>query len=205
MEKLKLYGTPLSHFTRKIRILLAEFNVEFEFIRNPNILTTTTTAYGDNPMMKVPALVQGGDMIINSDHIARYLVGKYDPGDRFAVRSEAINDMNHLAVINGIMENEVVLILAARGGLSGLDTITYFRKLMASIESGLAWLEQRTVPETPGFYYKDIALVCMWQHVAHYKSAPNLEAYPRLAERVGCFSARPSVASTTPEASLAAV
>ena len=202
MEKPRLYGTPLSHFTRKLRILLAELNVDVEFVRVPGVLTTSAVAYGDNPLMRVPTLVHGDDTLIDSDHIARYLVGRYDPGDRFGVRSEVVRDLNLLAVINGIMANEVVLILAERGGLSGLGDLVYFRKLMTAIDSGLSWLEGLTDPEEDSFLYRDMALICMWQHVAHYKIAPGLERYPRIAARVSRFSARPSVASTTPEASL---
>ena len=203
METLRLYGTPLSHFTRKARILLAEFNVDFEWVRVPGVLATAAVAYGDNPLMRVPTLVHEGNTIIDSDHIARYLVGRYDPADRFGVRSEEVHDLNRLAVINGIMANEVVLILAERGGLSDLGNITYFRKLMTAIDNGLAWLEGLTDPEEDSFRYGDIALICMWQHVVHYKIAQALERYPRLAARVGRFSTRSSVANTTPEASLA--
>jgi glutathione S-transferase len=203
METPRLYGTPLSHFTRKIRILLVEFNVDFEFVRVPSVLATAAVAYGDNPLMRVPTLVHEGNTIIDSEHIARYLVGRYDPADRFGVRSEVVRDLNRLAVINGIMANEVVLILAERGGLSDLSNITYFRKLRTAIDSGLAWLENLTDPEEDSFLYVDIALICMWQHIVHYKSAPDLEQYPRIVARVGRFSARLSVARTTPEASLA--
>ena len=66
-----LHGTPLSHFTRKIRILLAELGVAYDFVRARSVLATTPEAYGDNPLMRVPTLVQDGVMLIESDHIAR--------------------------------------------------------------------------------------------------------------------------------------
>jgi glutathione S-transferase len=203
MESLKLYGTPLSHFTRKVRIVLAELGVEFEFVRLSSILTASGSSYGDNPLLRVPALVDGGATIIESDHIARYIVAKYDPTDRFAVRSERVEDLNHLAVVNGIMDNEVVLILAKRSGLADLDSVAYFRKLATAIDGGLAWLDGRTDPDDPTFDYGDIVMICMWQHVMHYKMVQGLDAYLRIAARVARFTERPSVASTSPEASLA--
>src|SRR6185295_1367427 len=77
MTKPRLHGTPLSHFTRKIRILFAELGVEFDFVRAPSVLAGEAAAYGDNPLMRVPTLVHGDDTVIESDHIARYLVARF--------------------------------------------------------------------------------------------------------------------------------
>jgi glutathione S-transferase len=203
MDPPKLYGTPLSHFTRKIRILMLELGVSFDFVRLPSLLDTSATPYGDNPLMRVPTLVDGAVTVFESDHIARYVVGEYDPSDRLEVRRDDVRGMNILAVVNGVMANEVVLILAKRGGLTDVEGVTYFRKLIAAIDAGLAWLDKNTDPDQASFDYRDIALICMWQHVAHYATTQNLEKYVRVAARVARFSDRPSVASTTPEASLA--
>lgn len=203
MEKPRLYGTPLSHFTRKIRVLFAELGVELDFVRTPGVLAASPASYGDNPMMRVPTLVYEGETVIESDHIARYVIGKYDPADRLEVRSERVRDLNRLAVVNGIMANEVVLILAKRGGLSDVDGVAYFRKLRAAIDGGLAWLDSQTDPEDAKFTYGDIVTICMWQHVLHYAFVSDAGLYPRIAARVARFADRRSVASTSPEASLA--
>jgi glutathione S-transferase len=176
MNTLRLVGTPLSHFTRKIRILLAEFGVSFEFDRSPGVLSPPGAAYGDNPLLRVPTLFHGPLTLIESDHIARYVVAQFDPTDRFGVRSEHVDDLNRLAVVNGIMNNEVVLILAKRARLD---------------------------PDRDTFDYRDIATICLWQHLTHYRMAADPSRYPRLAARVARFSDRPSIASTAPEASLA--
>jgi glutathione S-transferase len=193
---MKLHGTPLSHFTRKIRILLDELDVPFEMVWTPGVLADSAEAYGDNPLMRIPTLVDGATTVVDSDHIARYLVGRFDAEDRFGVRSERVVDMNRLAVTSGVMANEVVLILARRGGLEDLESVTYFRKLFAAIGNGLAWLDAR-VDDDPRFDWRDIALVCMWQHLAHYKLV-DLAPYPKIAARVARFADRSSVASTAP-------
>ena len=198
---MKLHGTPLSHFTRKIRILAAELAIPLDFIRERTVMSTAPEAYANNPLMRVPTLVDGDVTVIESDHIARYLVANHDPADRLGVRSEAVEDLNRLAVINGVMANEVTPILSKRGGLD-ITGIVYFDKLLASIDTGLAWLDARIDPDTPGFDYRDITLVCAWQHLAHYGLRP-LEPYRRVAARGARFADRPSVASTTPERSLA--
>ena len=203
MERLRLYGTPLSHFTRKIRILLTELGVDFELVRPTSLLTTSTDGYGENPLMRVPTLEHRGVRLFDSDHIARYVVSVFDPEDRFGVRTEDPCDLNRLAVVQGIMDNEVVLILAKRGGLEDVESVAYFRKLSTAIENGLAWLDAHTPLEQARFDYGDMATLCMWQHVAHYGIAKSLERYPRVAARVARFAERPSVVRTTPEASLA--
>jgi glutathione S-transferase len=202
MPRPQLHGTPLSHFTRKIRILLAELEVPFDFVRPTSILGTETATYGDNPLMRVPTLVHDGATVIESDHIARYLVGRYDPEDRFGVRRDDVRDLNRLAVLNGIMANEVVVILAKRGGLADVNGVAYFRKLLVAIDTALAWLDGEIDPDRERFDYVDMATIAMWEHAVHYQLAQGLERYPRIAARVARFAARPSVATTTPEASL---
>lgn len=203
METPQLHGTPLSHFTRKIRIVLAELGVDYDFVRARSVLATEAAAYADNPLMRVPTLVHGAVRLIESDHIARYVVGQYDPADRLGVRSEGADDLNRLAVVNGVMDNEVVLLLAKRGGVADLDAVTYFRKLATAIDAGLGWLDAHIDPDAPGFDYRDIAMVCLWQHLEHYQLVGGLDRYGRIAARVARFADRPSVATTTPEASLA--
>lgn len=199
----KLIGTPLSHFTRKVRILFAELGVPYELVHLTGLLTDAPTAYAEHPLMRVPTLMHGEDRVFESDHIARYLVRNHDPQDRFGVRSEDVRDLNRLAVINGIMSNEVVLILARRGGVTDIASILYFRKLLTAIDAGLAWLETETEPGGADLRYVDIALICMWQHLVHYQLTKELERYPRIAARVAQFAERPSIASTAPQASLA--
>ena len=203
--KLQLHGTPLSHFTRKIRILLAELGVAYDFVRGSSVLATSPADYGNNPLMRVPTLVHGDVTLIDSDHIARYLVSVFDTHDRFGVDTKHPDDLVRLAVVNGIMANEVVLILAKRGGLSDLEQVAYFRKLASAIDEGLAWLEALVAPAGDRFDYADIATICMWQHLVHYQLSmlAPLARYPRLAARVAHLSTRDSVARTTPEASLA--
>ncbi len=169
-------------------------------MRTASVLAPSAKAYGDNPLLRVPTLVDGDVTLIESDAIARYVVGKHDAADWFGVRSERARDLNRLAVANGIMANEVVLILAKRGGLEDIDAVAYFRKLRAAIDSGLAWLDA-DVDLDARFDYADMTLICMWQHALHYQLA-STGRYDRIAARVARFADRPSVASTTPERSL---
>lgn len=201
MTPLRLYGTPLSHFTRKLRVVFTELDVPFEFVRVGGVLGTGASGYGDNPLLRIPTLVHEGSTLLESDHIARYVASRFDPGDRLRVRSDDVDDLNRLAVANGVMDDVVVLILAKRGGLEDLERVAYFRKRSVAIDSALAWLDAHL--DRGELDYAGIAAICMWQHLAHYGLAKEPDRYPRLAAYVERYAARPSIASTTPAASLA--
>jgi glutathione S-transferase len=204
MQKLILIGTPLSHFTRKIRILLHELGIPFDFELARNLLEADAARYGQNPLMRVPTLIDGDLWVIESDHIARHIVMTRAPHDPFHVLTPAVADLNRLAVINGIMAHEVTIILAARGGLTDVMSHTYFQKLGSAITAGLTWLDRDIDSGRESFDYVDVATICMWEHLVHYAIIPGLHGFQRIAERVARFSTRQSVAHTTPQASLAA-
>lgn len=204
MQKPTLLGTPLSHFTRKVRIVLHELDISFHFELVRNLLEADAARYGQNPLMRVPTLIDGDLWIIESDHIARHLVATRAPHDPLSVLTLTTADLNRLAVLNGIMAHEVTIILAARGGLTDVMAHTYFQKLTHAITSGLSWLDQNLDSERESFDYVDVVTICMWEHLVHYGIVPGLHGFPRIAERVARFSRRDSVAHTTPQASLEA-
>lgn len=199
---LKLHGTPLSHFTRKVRILLAELGVQYEMAWTSSLLADSPAGFGDNPLMRIPTLVVGDRIVVDSDHIARVIVDTYDTSDWFGVKTGDPMLLNRLAVANGIMANAVSRILAKRGGFEDVDSVAYFRKLLTAMQSGLAWLDTNIALDAP-LTWADIALICMWGHTNHFKAVPELERYGRIAQRVAQFADRPSVTATAPEAAFA--
>lgn len=202
MDRPRLHGTPLSHFTRKIRILLDELGEGYDMVWVSSVLAASPGAFADNPMMRVPALVCGDDTVYESDHIARYLVARRDPADRLGVRSERALDMNRLAVANGVMAHEVTLLLARRSGLADPSAVPYFTKLDQAIQRGLEWLDVRGGPDDDAFRYPDVAEICMWQHLRHYETIREPDRYPRLAARCERHALRPAVARSAPAAAL---
>lgn len=202
---LRLIGTTLSHFTRKVRIVLHELGIPFQFEVVSGLLQTDAASYGGNPLLRVPTLIDGAQWVIESDHIARHLVRTRAPHDPLAVMTSSVEALNRLAAINGVMGHEVTWILAERAGMQDALSHGYFQKIVQSMRTTLAWLDQGTKPQRAGFDYGDIALVCLWQHLTHYAMLPGLQDFPRIAQRVAQLADRPSVASTTPQASLQAV
>jgi glutathione S-transferase len=70
---MKLIGTPTSPYTRKVRVVLAEKRIDYEFVvDSPNDAATQVPTY--NPLGKVPVLVtDDGANIFDSRVIVEYL------------------------------------------------------------------------------------------------------------------------------------
>lgn len=194
---MKLYATPLSHFSRKVRLVLDRYAVPYESFDVGNVAEDAPAKFADNPLAKVPVLVDAGTWLIESDHIAAYLSRKYDAGDALGVRTEDVFDLNARALLNGMMAEEVKLILAKRTGVP-VERYSFFDKSFASLKQGFEWLERhagRFEPEAPK--YRDLHLVCLWDHIAYYDLVP-LGGYPGLRNAVAKISADPLVLKSAP-------
>ncbi len=178
---MRLVCTPRSHFSRKVRLLVDALGLEVELCDAGNVAQANAPAFGPNPLMKVPTLVDDeGRAVFDSDHIAAWLVRRFDPSDRFAVLTTDTDVLNARAVMNGVMAVEVELILAER---TGLDTAhARFAKMRASLLQGLAWIETRAdvFPQPPS--YLGFHLLALWEHLALYALVPL--DFPRLEKRV---------------------
>ncbi len=175
---LKLYYTPKSHYARKDRILIDALNLEVELIDAGNVADQDPGIFANNPLMKVPTLIDEGQNIFESDHIAEYLVRKHDVEDQFDVLSHDPKQKNLQAVLNGVMAAEVELIMAER---TGIDTRKYtrFDKFRSSVTQGLQWLENNADDFSNEPDYRGFHLVCLWDHLDLYKmfelDYPNLK------------------------------
>ena len=135
--------------------------------------------------MGVPVLEDGAIWMLESDHIASYLVRTYQPADIYGVLTESVDLLNARAVMNSVMGNEVKLILAERGGLDP-GPHRYFQKARTAIEQGLAWLEARSnlfYSEKPG--YAEFHLVSLWDHLELYQLVElNYPELRRVADKL---------------------
>ncbi len=193
---MRLFATPLSHFSRKVRLLLDHLEVECEIVDVGNVADAEPAMFAGNPLMSVPVLQDGDVQLIESDLIAAHLARKFDPEDRYGVLTDDPDALNMRSVMNGVMASEVRLILAER---TGLDTTAspYFDKARHVIEAGLAWLEERAAfftPNTPR--YREFHLASLWDHLAYYETVPM--SYPLLADTAATLGARPVFQETAP-------
>lgn len=168
---MRLYYTPTSHFARKLRVLGKALAIPLDLIDVGNVADNTADLFGPNPLMKVPSLIDGDNIVFDSDHIAQYLVRNYASSDTFDVLTTHTQTLNARAVMNGVMAGEVELLLAAR---TGLDTsnLPRYHKIRQSMLAALAWLEQHIELFKNPHSYSAFHLVCMWDHLVFYKSLP---------------------------------
>ncbi len=187
---MKLHYTPKSHFARKVRILIDALEIDVELIDAGNVADSSLEVFVNNPLMKVPTLVDGDLVIFDSDYIAQYVVKKINPEDAFNVLIEDCHQLNARAVINGVMMAEVELIMAERTGID-VQAYTRFDKFKTTVNQGLEWLERHAEPS-----YADFHLICLWDHLVLYDMF-TLD-YPRLQSRVAQLSMVDYVAKSSP-------
>lgn len=202
---MKLIASLTSPYVRKIRILLLEKGIPFEFVNDPP-WEATTHVPEFNPLGKVPALVTDADEVFfDSPVIADYLdtLGVYPPGlPTDALDALRIRQLEALA--DGITDAGVIWVLELRRPADKQMSEVIARQ-REKIERGLDLLEQRLAEadwlHDDAFSRADIATGCMllWLdfRLPQYlwrNGRPALEAY---AARL---SARPSFAQTVPVA-----
>ncbi|AXK72101.1 glutathione S-transferase family protein [Lysobacter sp. TY2-98] len=190
----RLVMTPRSHFSRKVRLLADGLGIALELVDAGNVADADPALFGPNPLMKVPTLIDGDRVVLDSDHIAAWLVRTRDPSDRFGVLTQDPDVLNARAVMNGMMAAEVELVLAARTGLDIAHP--RFDKMRSAIDAGLDWLEQRAAlfGEEPN--YLGLHLVALWDHLALYGLAA-LDR-PRLAARADALTTLAWVSASRP-------
>jgi glutathione S-transferase len=203
---MKLYGTPPSHFTRKVRVLLKELGIPFEFISFRDLMAVGSDHFANNPLHKFPILEDQGARYIESDLICEYLLMRYgrglpltllpDEGDPFVHRQR-------LAIMNGGMAAGVTILRARRSGVKDLENFAFFRQEEASLRESLAWInEDFGQREAYGNYGRlsllDITLICFVEWAVFREFLPNLNDYPNLARFAAKLKDRPSFAETHP-------
>ena len=165
---MKLFATPKSHFSRKVRLLLDHMDLKYELVDVGNVAKGAPAKFSGNPAMSVPVLEDGQVWLIESDHIAAYLARTYGGDDPYQVLTDDTDILNARAVMNGIMGNEVKLVLSARTGLDP-GPHAYFQKAKSAIGQGLAWLESRTdLFQDDALTYAQFHFLSMWDHLVLY-------------------------------------
>lgn len=203
---MRLYGTPPSHFTRKVRVLLQELRVPFEFVVLDKLLETGPEKFANNPLHMFPVLEHDGQQLIESDLICEYLIEKFGRGSEIATAlpgpEQRVRERQCLAIMNGAMSAGVTLIRAKRSGIEKWGDYAYFRQELASIEAALAWLDRDLGARTS--YYPgrlsmlDITLMCFVEWAVFREFLPDRAKYPHLDQFVRAHQDRASFKSTHP-------
>jgi glutathione S-transferase len=138
---MKLIGSAASPYVRKVRVVLAEKRLDYQFVIE-DVWSSETTISSSNPLGKVPCLImEGGEAMFDSRVIVEYLdtlspVGKLIPQqgrERAEVKTwEALAD--------GVMDAGVLWRLEATwaGRNDGERSAAWIERQRAKVEDGVA-------------------------------------------------------------------
>jgi glutathione S-transferase len=203
---MKLIGAVTSPYVRKVRIVMAEKKLEYQFVLE-DVWAATTSIDQANPLGKVPCLVlDGGDAMFDSRVIVEYLdtlspVGKLIPQsgrERAEVKTwEALAD--------GILDAAILARLEATwGGRSDAQ------RSQAWIDRQLHKIDQALVAMAKGLGDKphcsgvhlslsDVAVGCALGYLDfRFPQIDWRTPHPNLAKLAEKLAQRPSFADTVP-------
>jgi glutathione S-transferase len=199
---MKLVGSKTSPYTRKVRVILAERSLPFEFIEE-SAWSADTTVPRYNPLNKVPALVMDdGESIYDSRAICEYLDSisgggllPSDPAARARVRREE-------ALGDGIADAGITAFLERKREAARQDP-TWIARQLDKVNAAMAALER----SLDGRHYlggsqpnmADIACACalFWSEFRMPELGVRAK-YPAMKAWAERMEARPSFAATRP-------
>ena len=203
---MKLIGSAASPYVRKVRVVMAEKRLDYQFVTE-DVWSADTTISRSNPLGKVPCLVmEGGEAMFDSRVIVEYLdtlspVGKLIPQqsrERAEVKTcEALAD--------GVMDAGVLWRLEATwtGRADGERSQAWMerqqRKVIDGIASMAKGLGDKSFCSGIHLSLSDIAVGCALGWIDH--RFPEIDwrtAHPRLVKLYDKLMLRASFSDTRP-------
>jgi glutathione S-transferase len=200
---MKLIGSKSSPFVRKVRVLLAEKALPFEFVEDDG-WSAATAVPRHNPLIKVPALVlDEDDALYDSAVISEYLDGL--PGPRFLPASgvERARARRDEALGDGIAEAGILVRLETRREAARQDP-AWIARQANKVNSGIGALARALAgkPYLGGAAPSlgDLACGCalFWLEFRLPKEFPWRASDPALKAWAERLEARPSFSGTKP-------
>lgn len=188
---MKIFGTLVSPYTRRIRLLLN--NVEHEFV-DLDIFSTAgrEVLNNNNPANKVPLLKDGECTVLDSRVIFNYL------SDKLSLKPLTWQQQNLLTVIDAANDSLVVLMYGRRSGLPVNEDFMYFNLQHERIKSVFASLNNDV---SKGIFdewqYPSICLFCLIDWVM-FRDVIDLSQYQHLLSFHHKMQQMPGIAETDP-------
>lgn len=200
---MKLIGSLASPFARKVRIVLAEKKIEYEFeIDDPWKADAVTPKF--NPLGKVPVLVlDDGSALFDSRVISAFL-DSVSPLSRLipAEHRERVEVRRWEALADGVLDAGIAARLENRREAKTRNA-AWIDRQMGKVRAGLAAMEA-DLGEKPwcagiGYTLADIATgVCLGWLDFRYPKMDWRKDHASLARHFAKLSERPSFADTAP-------
>jgi glutathione S-transferase len=203
---MKLIGSNSSPYVRKVRIVMAEKKLDYEFMQE-DVWAADTSIGQSNPLGKVPCLVmEGGEALFDSRVIVEYLdtlspVGKLIP----AVGRERAEVKTWEALADGVMDAAILARLEATwpGRKDGERSQAWIDRQIAKVNVSVKAMSQGLgdKPYCAGIYLSlaDIAVGCALAYLDfRFGDIDWRAAYPNLGKLQEKLNQRQSFLDTKP-------
>jgi glutathione S-transferase len=205
---MKLIGATTSPYVRKVRIVMAEKKLDYQFVAE-DVWSADTTIAQSNPLGKVPCLVmEGGEALFDSRVIVEYLdtlspVGKLIP----AVGRERAEVKTWEALADGVLDALILARLEANwaGRTKAQRSQAWIDRQVGKAHASLKAMSQGLgdKPFCAGIYLSlaDIAVGCALGYLDfRYAAIDWRSEHPNLARLAHKLFQRPSFIETAPPA-----
>jgi glutathione S-transferase len=203
---MKLIGATASPYVRKVRIVMAEKRLDYEFVLE-DVWAADTSIAQSNPLGKVPCLVmEGGEALFDSRVIVEYLdtlspVGKLIP----AVGRERAEVKTWEALADGVLDAAILARLEANwaGRTKAQRSQAWIDRQLAKVNGSLKAMSQGLgeKPFCAGIYLSlaDIAVGCALGYLDfRFPAIDWRSAHPNLGKLHDKLMQRPSFVETRP-------
>ncbi len=203
---MKLIGSTTSPYVRKVRVVMAEKKLDYQFLQE-NVWAADTTIAVSNPLGKVPCLVmEGAEAVFDSRVIVEYLdtlspVGKLIP----STGRERAEVKTWEALADGLLDAAILVRLenTFEGRTEGQRSQAWIDRRMGKVHASLKAMAQGLgdKPFCSGIHLSlsDIAVGCAlgWLEFRFPEIGWRAD-YPNLAKLMDKLAQRPSFADTAP-------
>jgi len=203
---MKLIGSLASPYVRKVRVVLAEKKLDYQFVLE-NVWAADTTIDQLDPLGKVPSLImEDGDVLIDSRVMVEYLdtltpVCKLLPPNG----RERADIKCWEALADGVLDAAILVRLERTQRPPELQSEQWIERQMRKVHKGLEVVATRLgeSPYCAGIHYSlaDVAVGCMLGWLSF--RFPEIDwrgSHPNLARLYDKLSERQSFKDTIPQA-----
>lgn len=203
---MKLLGSGTSPYVRKVRVVMAEKKLDYDFVVE-DVWAAQTTISGSNPLGKVPCLImEGGEALFDSRVIVEYLdtlspVGKLIP----TVGRERAEIKTWEALADGLLDAALLARMEATwtGRTKAQRSQAWIDRQLGKIDASLKAMSKGLgdKPFCAGIYLSlaDIAVGCALGYLDfRFPQIDWRNEYPNLVKLHDKLMQRPSFADTVP-------
>ena len=204
---MKLIGAVGSPYVRKVRMVLAEKKLDYQFVPE-NVWSETTQIGASNPLGKVPCLIlESGEAVFDSRVIVEYLdtlspVGKLIP----STGRERVEVKTWEALADGLLDASILARLEATwaGRSDAQRSPAWIDRQMGKVTQSLQAMEmgmgEKTYCSGIHMSLSDIAVVCALGYLDfRFPQLDWREDHPRLVKLHDKMSKRQSFIDTRPD------